>query len=191
MYYKKIKEGDTTIEFHNNWMGVETVIVAGQIVSQKSSIMGTHHHFTVMENGNAQRYVLTTRIAGMGVVVDLRRNGVMVQQDIPISMGNKPQNKYKKTALIKLAEYDLEEAISDFEKALDFDSQDSEIYFHMACAYSVLELTKKAFECIQKSVELGLPDNEMILNHSMLAFVRMHPSFEAFHDSGFTQYNLE
>ncbi len=44
MYYKKIKTEKNIIEFHNNWLGVETVIVNGQIVSKKTSLLGAHHH---------------------------------------------------------------------------------------------------------------------------------------------------
>ncbi len=32
---KKINIGETVFEFHNNWLGEETVIVDGQIVSKK------------------------------------------------------------------------------------------------------------------------------------------------------------
>ena len=184
MYYKKLKVGETTIEFHNNWLGMETVIVGGQVVSSKGSLMGTHHHFTVIEDGHNARYVLTTKTNGIQIFIDLRRNGELIKSDVLISIASKPQNKYKKKALMQLNEYELDEALENFQTALDFDSDDAEIYFHMACAYSVLEDTSNAYNCIKKAVAKGLPNSEMILNHPMLAFLRMDDGFENFYNSG-------
>ncbi|MEL6356292.1 MAG: hypothetical protein AAFQ37_05085, partial [Bacteroidota bacterium] len=88
MHYQKITAGDTIIEFHNNWLGQETVIVNGQIVSQKTSIGGTTHYFNVRERGRNVRYALTTRIDGiMQVVLDLSRYGRMLEKGIPVRLG--------------------------------------------------------------------------------------------------------
>ena len=92
MQYQKITSGKTIIEFHNNWLGEETVIINGQIVSKKSSILGTHHHFKVMENGQSVTYVLTSKVNDhLQVLLDLKRNGKIVQEDIPVQWGTKPK----------------------------------------------------------------------------------------------------
>lgn len=193
MHYQKLKSGNTVIEFHNNWLGEETVIVNGRIVSKKSSILGTNHYFTVVEDGQEANYILTTKVNDqMQVVLDLSRNGVLVQDDIPAqygSMPGKPKNKAKDQGLAKLKEYDLEEALQDFAQALKTAPEDPEIYFHMACAYSVLERPLEGFEALQKAVSLNLPDTEAILNHDMLAYLRMRPAFEGFVSSGFTNFD--
>ena len=195
MQYQKITSGNTIIEFHNNWLGEETVIINGQIVSKKSSIWGTHHHFTVMEEGRSVRYVLTTKVnANLQVLLDLQRNGEMVQEDIKIqvmfgTMPKRPKNEFKKNGIEKLKEYDLNNSIEDLTKALDIDPDDPEIYFHLACAYSLQEQTVSAFENIKMAVEKRMQDTEMILNHDMLAYIRMHPAFEEFLNSNFTEYD--
>ena len=193
MQYKKITSGNTIIEFHNNWLGEETVIINGQIVSKKSSIWGTHHHFKVMEDGHSVNYVLTTKVnASMQVLLDLRRNGEMVQEDIPVMFGTmpkRPKNTPKKQGIIKVKEYDLNDAIDDLNKALEIDPDDPEIYFYLACAYSLKEETENAFESIKMAIEKRLKDTEMILNHDMLAYIRMHPAFEEFLNSNFTEYD--
>ena len=157
MQYQKIKEGDTVIEFHNNWLGEETVIINGQIVSKKSSIMGTHHHFKVMENGESVNYVLTTKVNDyLQVFLDLRRNGVMVQENIPVSYGAKPKrpkNTSKKKGIVKLKEYDLDDAVITLKKANEVDPDDPEIYFYLACAYSLQEMTLEGFESLKLAVE--------------------------------------
>lgn len=194
MQYQKLVSGNTIIEFHNNWLGEETVIVNGQIVSKKSSITGTHHHFTVKEESDTARYVLTTKLdMNMQVLVDLRRNGILIHQDVVVRYGGVPKspvNKAKKQGLIYLKQYDLEEAVAELQKAVDIDPDDPEIYFHLACAYSVMEKPQEGFECLMLTVKKGLQNTEMILDHDMLAFLRMHPAFEGFLNSNFTQYQL-
>lgn len=194
MQYKKLTSGNVVIEFHNNWLGEETVIVNGQIVSKKSSVWGAHHDFTIMENGQKARYLLTSKVGhNMQVLLDLRKNGAIVQEDVPVDWGSKPklpQNNLKKQGLLKLKEYDVKSALIEFEKALELEPNDPEIYFHMACAHSNLENTREGFACLKKAVENGLQHTEMILNHDMLAFLRMQDAFESFLNSGFTTYDI-
>jgi tetratricopeptide (TPR) repeat protein len=193
MQYRKIICGETVIEFHNNWLGEETVIANGQLVSKKSSVYGTNHPFNVLEQGNQVRYVLRTRVNdNLAVVLDIKRNGTYIHEDLPVKFAfgtGIPQNKAKKNGLRKLNEYDLDEALDEFVVALETDPQDPEIYFHMACAYSIQEKTEEGFESLRKAVKNKLADTEMILNHDMLAFLRMHPAFEDFLHSGFSIYN--
>ncbi|NND34577.1 MAG: hypothetical protein HKN76_18470 [Saprospiraceae bacterium] len=191
MHYKKLHVGDTVVEFHNNWLGEETVIVFGKIVSKKSSILGTNHYFEVQENGERAKYVLTTKVdANLQVKIDLLRNGDLIQTDVPIDFGTMPKtpaNLEKEKGLVCLKQYDLQEALDHFKKSLDFDAKDPEIYFHMACAYSVLEMPLEGFRSLEKAVTNNLQDTEAILNHDMLAYVRMHPAFEDFSNSRFTK----
>lgn len=193
MQYQKLESGDTVIEFHNNWQGEETVIVNGRIVSKKSSVWGTNHYFSVVEDGREANYILTSKVNNqLQVVLDLSRNGVLIQDDVPVAYGSmpgKPKNKAKEEGLAKLQEYDLEEALLDFEQALKVDPKDPEIYFHMACAYSVMERPAEGFEALKKAIKLQLPDTEAILNHDMLAYLRMRDAFEGFLNSGFTEYD--
>ncbi|AEE48785.1 hypothetical protein [Haliscomenobacter hydrossis] len=193
MQYQKINSGDTVIEFHNNWLGEETVIVKGQVVSKKSSILGIDHKFSVQEKGKEVRFILTTKVdANMQVLLDLRRNGKKVVEDLPVKWGwmpKTPKNLPKQQGIQKLMAYKLEEALVDFKEALKENDEDPEIYFHLACAYSVLERTQDGFEALRKAVEHNLPNTEMILNHDMLAFLRLHDAFEDFFASGFKKYD--
>lgn len=193
MQYKKIHDGETIIELHNNWLGEETIIVNGQIVSKKSSVFGINHYFTTMENGHTIRYMLNTRMNdNMQTVFDLSRNGKLIREGVPISFGSKPKDpadEAKKKGLQRLQEYDLENALLELGKALNMKPNDPEIYFHMACAHSVLEQTHEGFECLKNAVKYNLQNREMILNHDMLAFLRMDEAFEKFLDSGFVEYD--
>lgn len=189
MHYLRLEIENHTIEFHNSWAGDETVLVNGREVSKKFSFWGTHHYFTTMEEGEKVRYSLTTKLLhGMQVAVDLSRNGELIRDNVPVPYGSKPQppaNKAKIRGLKLLKEYDLEAALDAFESALDIEPKDPEIYFNMACAHSVLENEAEGFECLQEAVAFGLRDQERISTHDMLAFLRLHPAFESFRESGF------
>lgn len=192
MQYQKIVSGDTIIEFHNNWLGEETVIVKGQIVSKKSSVWGTDHKFTVLEKGKKVKFVLTTKVDdNMRVLLDLHRDNVLAFADLNIGYGGMPKNanKPKQQGIEKLKAYQLKEALEDFQNALKENDEDPEIYFHMACAYSVLEQPIEGFESLKKAVEHNLQHTETILNHDMLAFLRMHDAFEGFFESGFRKFD--
>lgn len=89
-------------------------------------------------------------------------------------------NPFKKSGLKKYKEYDIEEAIEDFMKALKIDPQDVSIYFNLACAYSLLENKEKAFQYLEQAVERGMKDKERILKHDDLAFIRIQPEFHDF-----------
>jgi len=223
MYYKKLVANNTIIEFHNSWSGVETVTANGQVISKKSSVHGTNHYFTLAENRQHVRYILTSKVDRMGqVFLDLRRNGQLIYKNVLLQKGSRksefgpiidlggrrggrrgqpqqrkrPQNPYirkdnkaKKSGIIKMKEYQLEEALEDFLKAKKQDPKDPEIYFHLACIYSVLEKTKEGFESIKEAKANGFRDEDAFLNHDMLAYLRIHPAFEDFVESGYTEYD--
>lgn len=94
-------------------------------------------------------------------------------------------NPFKKSGLIKYKEYDIEEAIIDFQKALKIDPSDASLHFNLACAYSLLEDKDAAFKYIASAVQLGMTDVDRILKHDDLAFIRIQPEFEEFRTQGF------
>ncbi len=192
MYYKKITTEYCTIEFKNDLWGTETVSVNGQVVSKKSSITGTDHHFTVTEKGQPVRYVLTTKLGGMQVYIDLRRDGKLIREDIPIHFGTKPggpKNPFKTKGIKLLNEYAVGEAITELKKALEINREDPEIYFYLACGYSIEEKALRGFECLKQAVANNLQNTAIIHQHDMLAYLRMQDGFEDFSRSNFTEFD--
>lgn len=94
-------------------------------------------------------------------------------------------NPYKQSGIKKYKDFDLEEAIKDFEKGLEIDPKDIALHFNIACAYSLTEQVDKAYEHLDKAVELGFEDFDKIKSHDDLAFVRIQPRFEEFEANGF------
>lgn len=195
MQYQKIVSGKYLIELHNSWTGEESVFVNGQLVSKKYSVWGTNHYFVIMEGEQQIRFILTTKVnQGMQVMFDVSRNGALVSEDVPLPYGTMPEKPHlelKRSGLNHLKEFDLELAIEDFTLAVEISPEDPELYFYMACAYSVLEQPLQGFECLKKAVEAGLQGREWIATHDMLAYLRMHPAFEDFKASKFTRINKE
>jgi len=66
--------GENKIEFFNTFLGKETIKVNDEIVSEKSSLFGTEHNFTINENGNEVPCKLTTGVSIYGVVFNLYKN---------------------------------------------------------------------------------------------------------------------
>ncbi len=195
---KKIKIGNNIIEIHNNWIGVQTVLVNGKVVSKKFSLSGNNHFFTLLEDGHDKKYILTTkssskkqRLTSNQFLIDLRCDGKIIKENFLIDFGSnqkKENNEHKIRGIKHLREYEIKSAIKALQWALEFDRNDPEIYFYLACCYSIEENKKEGFECIKKAVENDLNDTEMILNHEMLAYLRMQDGFEAFMNSSFTKY---
>lgn len=193
MHYIKLKSQGTIIEFHNNWLGEETVIVGGKMVSRKSSIMGANHFFTVTENGEPVNYILTSKVLDslMNVGIDLIRNGQMIYENVPLSYGKKartPHEELKSKALAKLIAYEIPEALDLLKHVQQLEPEDYEVYFHLACAYSNLEDVENGYANLKLAVQHGMNDFEKILNHDMLAYLRLQDQFERFQESGFTAY---
>lgn len=195
MQYLKLKSDQTIIELHNNWLGEETVIVGGQIVSKKSSVYGTDHHFTIKENGKSVNYLLTTKVMDsmMTVGVDLSRNGKLILENVKLAYGSKPKSpahKLKTKGLSFLKNFDIPEALEALLKAQELDPDDPEVYFHLACVYSNMEDVNKGYAYLKKAVEAGLTNHESILNHDMLAFLRIQDEFEKFQKSGYKTFKV-
>lgn len=192
MQYQKLISGDTIIEFRKNWANQEIISINGNVLSEKPASLTNNHYFSIIENDHKVHYVLTTKLDyNMQVVLDLSKNGELIQENVPLQFGempDKPYNRHKKEGLKKLEEYELDEALAAFAKALKIAPGDPEIYFHMACAYSVLEKPLEGFFCIKKAIENNFQDEELISTHDMLAFIRIQEAFENFKNSGYRRY---
>ena len=193
MYYLKLKAKNTTIEFANDWLGVERIYANGQLVSQQTSVLGSTHRFTVMEDGHLSRYALIVRLNMRSqVIIDLNRDREVLYEGVVAKYGSKPaspSNKEKKLGILQLREYDIPSAIELLEKALEVSPKDPEIYFYLACAFSIAEKAEDGYEALKTAVSLGLQDLEVITQHDQLAYLRLQDAFESFFESGYTAYD--
>lgn len=95
-------------------------------------------------------------------------------------------NPYKKTAYIKYKEFDIVGAAKDFEKALDIDAKDKDIYFHLACCYSLLEKPDKSLYYLDMALKHGYNNLDKISSIDELAFLRIQPAFEQFKQNNYS-----
>ncbi len=95
------------------------------------------------------------------------------------------KNPYRESGIEKYKDYDFKGAIDDFKKSLEINSNDKNVHFILACAYSLTEESKKALFHLSKAVEQGFVDFEKIHSHDALAYLRTQPEFENFVDKGY------
>jgi TM2 domain-containing membrane protein YozV len=95
------------------------------------------------------------------------------------------RNPFKSSAMDKYREFELEEAIEDFNQALKIGEKDPEIHFYLAAAYSLTEQKDKAFRHLDLAVHYGLKEKEKIDSFEDLAFVRIQDEYDAFKENGY------
>ena len=76
MKYADFKIGETTIEFHNSFVGNEKVLVDGKVVSEKFSILGTAHKFEL----NNKEYQIKSGLGNLciGIKLELTENEKLI-----------------------------------------------------------------------------------------------------------------
>jgi len=93
----------------------------------------------------------------------------------------------KKEGIKHFRDFNYQEAIISFNKALETNPRDIAVHFNLACAYSLTEEAEKAYQHIHQAVALGFNDIDKISTHESLAFVRIQPQYESFRNSKFTE----
>ena len=112
------------------------------------------------------------------------------QQPRPAQRPKQRHNPFKQSGIQKYKDFELEEAIKDFQKGLEISPKDISLHFNIACAYSLTEQADKAYYHIERAVALGFTDFEKIKTHDDLAFVRIQPQWDDFSGNGFKNQNL-
>jgi len=99
--------------------------------------------------------------------------------------GTSQSNAFLKSGKAKFNDYDYEEAIKDFNKALEVDPQNIAAHFNVACAYSLTEKKDLAFYHLDRAVALGFDDFNAIKTRDHLAYIRIQNEFASFEANGF------
>jgi len=94
-------------------------------------------------------------------------------------------NPHKARGKAKYDDYDFQEAIVEFNKALEINPKDVAVHYNLASAYSITEEKEKAFQHLSKAVELGFKDFERIKNADALAYLRIQDEFDTFAKNGY------
>jgi TM2 domain-containing membrane protein YozV len=100
---------------------------------------------------------------------------------------NNTNSEAKKAGIKHYRDFNYQEAIVQFEKALESNPSDIALHFNLACAYSLTEEAEKAYNHIHQAVALGFNDIDKISTHEALAYVRIQPQYESFRATKFTQ----
>ena len=109
-----------------------------------------------------------------------KRNAVRREQTEVKRTKKMKVSPFKKNGIEKFKDYDYQGAISDFQKVLEVNPNDTAVHFNIACAYSLTEKAEKAFEHLDKAVGSGFKDFERIRTHDAFAFLRVQDEFDEF-----------
>lgn len=72
---------NSTIQFTNDWMGNETIMVNGKQVSKKFSFFGTKHHFTLDNNNIIDNYSIVSDVSFKNnIVISLYKNNIKLEE---------------------------------------------------------------------------------------------------------------
>ena len=189
MYYYKEIFGKLKLEIEGIWNGDEIIHLNGQVASKNKTLFNSHHKIE-MANG-CVIYIETATNLFLRRTAEIRLNHDTLKKQFIISRGDKPFNYWKKDGIKKLRELEITSALQDLKKAIKMHPLDAETYFYLACTYAIKENAKQAFESLVKAVEYHLLDREQIIIEGMLAFIRVHPAFESFAGSNYTELNRD
>ncbi|MEC5167177.1 hypothetical protein RCH18_002927 [Flavobacterium sp. PL11] len=78
MKFSTIQLGNNKIEIFNSFVGRESITLNGKIVSEKSSIGGAKHSFTMLENDRKVDCKLNLGYGANGVVMDLYVDNIAI-----------------------------------------------------------------------------------------------------------------
>lgn len=104
---------------------------------------------------------------------------------------SKQANPYKVRGIQKYKDYDFDEAIEDFLKAIEINPKDAAVHFNLACSYSITEQAEPAFFHLDKAVKLGFNNFDKIQTHDALAYLRIQTTFEKFLQNGYQLTKVE
>ena len=78
MKFSTVQLGNNKIEIFNSYLGKETIMVNGKIVSEKNSIRGAKHTFKMLENERQVNCKLNLGYGTNGVVMDLYVDNIAI-----------------------------------------------------------------------------------------------------------------
>ena len=97
---------------------------------------------------------------------------------------------FKRRGIAAYRLHDFEEAIINFNRALDFQPDDPALHFNLACCHSNLEESEDAFFHLEKAIEFGFDDLDKIHEHKALAYVRSLEDFDFFVENDYRVVSL-
>ncbi|HUR30591.1 MAG TPA: SHOCT domain-containing protein, partial [Saprospiraceae bacterium] len=80
-----------------------------------------------------------------------------------------------------------EQAKKFFEDALQYDYNDPQTHFMLACCYSVAKDNKQAYFHLASAVDFGFQEFEEIYHNEALTWLRSQPDFDFFVQNGYRQ----
>jgi len=101
------------------------------------------------------------------------------------------RGQYKvKEAFLAFRAGEFQDAQRLFEESLQYDYNDPQTHFMLACCFSLAKDARQAYFHLASAVGFGLQEVEEIFQHEALQWLRSQPDFETFVRNGYQQVEL-
>jgi len=104
---------------------------------------------------------------------------------VSLKQNRKMAGILKKEGIQRFKNFDIEGAMDQFEKALEFQYNNPALHFNLACCQSLQENREKAYYHLEYAVSNGFSDFDRIKSHDALAYLRVDPEFSTFESNGY------
>ena len=104
---------------------------------------------------------------------------------VSLKQNRKMAEILKKEGIKRFKDFDIEGAMDQFEKALEFQYNNPALHFNLACCQSLLENREKAYYHLEYAVSNGFSDFDKIKSHDALAYLRVDSEFSTFEANGY------
>ena len=111
--------------------------------------------------------------------------GYKKSRPVSLKQNRKMAEVLKKEGIQRFRAFDLEGAVDQFEKALEFQYDHPALHFNLACCQSLLENREKAYYHLEYAVSNGFSDFDKIKTHDALAYLRVDSEFSTFEANGY------
>lgn len=181
MWYHKFDIDNNVIVYSMSAFGPQIIEVNGKIIARKNQnkFPNTFILDIISNNEVCNQLRLVSKMddnAGE-ILLDIYNNDNPIESNVKLQ-GGKFRNKFKIEGISKLKDFDLNQALTSLKKGLTIVPYDSEIYFNLACVYSLQENIKDGVQSLELAIKYGFTDVNEIQTNDKLAYLRIQDEYE-------------
>lgn len=181
MWHKVFNLENNIIVYSMSAFGPQIVEVNGQVVFKKNQNKYPNTFLLTVvsdsDQGNQVRLVSKMDDDSGDILLDLFHGEIQLASNTPLASG-KFHNKPKNEGISQLKKYALDEAFSSLRDGLALVPLDAEIYFHLACIYSLQENAPDAIASLDSAFAYGYTDIQAVKTHDHLAYLRIQDAYD-------------
>lgn len=181
MWYQKFEIENNVIVYSMSILGPQIIELNGKIIARKNQnkFPNTFLLDVISNNKVCNQIRLVSKMDDNSgeILLDIFKNNNPIESNVNLK-GGKFRNKYKIEGISKLKDFELNEALELLQKGLTIVPFDSDIYFNLACIYSLQENIKNGIQSLELAIKYGFTDLNAIKTNDKLAYLRIQDEYE-------------